>query len=114
MIQLSERHRETLTYALNVLRKSGLPISSIWLYGSCAKGAAKYNSDVDLAVFLDGSMQDAKKIRNVRCDCMALDADLPEIDVHVFREPFEDADLNDVYFYNIKYGGVRIENDKLL
>lgn len=114
MVILSERHQESLNYALRVLKNSDLPISSIWLYGSCADGTAKYDSDVDLAVFLDGSSQDTKKIRNVKCDCMPLAADLPEVDIHVFGEPFENVDLSNVYFFNIKRGGVRIESDELL
>lgn len=60
---ISERHRKAIIYAVNKIINSELSsyIDKIILYGSCARGEAKYGSDVDLCVILkEGSNQELK------------------------------------------------------
>lgn len=38
---------------LNTLTENNIPVSRIYLFGSCAKGTQRHDSDIDLAVFWD-------------------------------------------------------------
>lgn len=62
----SKRHQEALEYAMEQIKKSPLfpYITGVWLFGSCARGEQKYDSDVDLFMELALSETDFYEKRN--------------------------------------------------
>jgi len=71
----SKRHQESFIKALDTFKK--LPfIKEVYLFGNCATGTPKYDSDVDFFVKVDDSTQP--------CDMRKLKSDLymqPELDI---------------------------------
>lgn len=43
----------TIQRYLNTLAENNIPVSRLYLFGSCAKGTQRHDSDIDLAVFWD-------------------------------------------------------------
>ncbi len=43
----------TIQRYLKTLTENNIPVSRLYLFGSCAKGTQKHDSDIDLAVFWD-------------------------------------------------------------
>ena len=43
----------TVQRYLNTLTENNIPVSRLYLFGSCAKGTQRHDSDIDLAVFWD-------------------------------------------------------------
>jgi uncharacterized protein len=73
------------------LLESSVPVWRIYLFGSYAKGTAKENSDIDLAVFLDRDEIDGLD-EDVQLMCLTRDIDL-RIETHSFsRKDFENPD----------------------
>ena len=86
--KISDRHQETINYALNVIKSSTLSqhISDIILFGSVARGTAKYSSDVDLLLVLNKDAEelvDNRDIRTLKGDVSPLSVSLPEVDLKV-------------------------------
>ena len=48
--RISLRRLEQIKTCVGLINDSGLPYDRIILYGSCARGEAKYNSDIDIFV----------------------------------------------------------------
>ena len=55
----SKRHQDAVYYAISKLKDYPLApyIETIYLYGSCARGEEKWNSDVDLCIILKESVK---------------------------------------------------------
>ena len=55
----SKRHRDAVSYAINQLNDYPLAsyIKEIYLYGSCARGEERFDSDVDLCIILKESVK---------------------------------------------------------
>ena len=75
------RHAQSLQHALDVLKQPEYKqyIRSIYLYGSCARKEQKYDSDVDLFLFLDNQAPD-ELIRRMRLDVIP-HFTLPEVEI---------------------------------
>ncbi len=75
------RHAQSLQYALNVLRQPKYKsyIRAIYLYGSCARAQQKFDSDVDLFLFLDQDTPD-QLIREMRSEVIP-HYSLPEVEI---------------------------------
>lgn len=75
------RHAQSLQYALNVLKQQKYKryIRAIYLYGSCARCEQKFDSDVDVFLFLDDDIP-ANLIREMRSDVIP-DYTLPEVEI---------------------------------
>ena len=72
-------HSKRLSDIMTKLTK--LPVSKIVLYGSCARSAAKYNSDIDLVLVADDFSHDTQtEIRKLRSDYS--DGEGPDVDLH--------------------------------
>ena len=81
--KLPPKHLERLSAALDELKR--LPVSKIILYGSCARSAAKYNSDIDIALIArDFSSDTHREIRRLRSDYQ--DGKGPDVDIHCISE----------------------------
>ncbi len=82
---------DTITEYVQTLQDNRIPVWRLYLFGSHAKGTAKADSDIDLAVFLDrdeidGFNEDVQLMRLTR------KVDL-SIEPHCFsRKDFEDPD----------------------
>lgn len=52
--EISAKQKKAITFALKTIQKSELLpyIDKVILYGSCARGSEKWNSDVDLCIIL--------------------------------------------------------------
>jgi len=76
------RHTESLIYALNKLKdeKYKKYINAIYLYGSCARGSYKYNSDVDLFLVLQESVP-IQVIREMKNSVTPEDYRLPAVEL---------------------------------
>lgn len=78
------RHSKSLRHALRILAQEEYQkyIQAIYLYGSCARGRQKYNSDVDLLIKLD--VETPKKVvRKMRLDVMPEEAGLPPVELKI-------------------------------
>jgi predicted nucleotidyltransferase len=104
----TKRHTDSLAYALDYL-KGECPddILDVYLYGSVARGEQKYESDVDLAVFLKKDA--AVNVRKLRSELVSDDLDLPEVDAHFFRGKIEDQPES-CYFYFVRKDGISVWN----
>lgn len=75
------RHAESLRHALNVLSQPEYKkyIRAVYLYRSCARQEQKFDSDVDLFLFLDDEMPD-ELIREMRMAVIP-HYSLPEVEI---------------------------------
>lgn len=76
---------------INLLKSEGVDVSKVILFGSYAKGTAKSESDIDLAVV---SSQFGKN--NLK-EMMFLRRIALKIDSHIEPLPFSPKDINDRY-----------------
>lgn len=78
----SGRHQQSLEYALRVLtgERFGPHIEAIYLYGSCARGQQKYNSDVDLLVKVAESTS-PRLMRKMCAEATPDAAELPPVEL---------------------------------
>jgi predicted nucleotidyltransferase len=89
------RHRKSLEYALKILldKEYNKYILSIYLYGSCARAEQKYNSDVDLFIFITEDM-DRKVYNKLKSDISPEYLGLPIVDLHCSKsDKFSDVNL---------------------
>lgn len=77
---LSERHQRALTYAIEMIKKSEFAdyVTAVYLFGSCARGEAKWASDIDLLLELS---QDARSIPNFSINIHKLKGTISEDDL---------------------------------
>ena len=99
------RHEESLLYALNILKQPDYKkyIHKIFLYGSCARQEEKYDSDVDLLLYMDETTP-KQLIKKLRSDIIPDDYTLPEIELKITLsdEPTSSHCFNE----NIKKDGI--------
>lgn len=79
-------------------------IKRIWLCGSCARGTADADSDIDLYIELDMELP-AEDIRNIKMQCNPEDWRLPDVEVKIEKES-NGADQEDLFHKNIKADGI--------
>ena len=78
----SERHQQSLEYALRILtgERFRTYVKAIYLYGSCARGEQKYNSDVDLLIqVLDTTSP--RLMRQMCAEATPEEAELPAVEL---------------------------------
>lgn len=69
MNKLPERFKNKIRSDVEFLLKSNIPnLKGIYLFGSCARGAVKIGSDVDLLVVTEELMKDREQKGRIRCE----------------------------------------------
>ena len=96
---------DAIASALNIILNSSLQANTVLLYGSRARGNAKFESDIDLLVLLDSPFKasDVAKARSL------LSVVFPEVDAHFMLSKEYDSYSN-TYMNNVKKDGVIIWN----
>lgn len=97
--------------ALKILKEGyASQINEVYLYGSCAREEARYDSDVDLAVFFN-KMPPKEEYFDLKCRLTDIDFTEPELDVRLFEgtlsEKIEEG-VYKCYFDQIKQDGRRL------
>lgn len=88
-IQLSKRHQDALNYALGQIHTSMIApyIEDILLFGSCAKGTAAEDSDVDLFLQLREDFPNTREYRTalrlLKSRVTTNNVDEPETDLKI-------------------------------
>ena len=85
------KHIKALNYAVNVLKENDI-VDLIWLYGSCAKNKAKYNSDIDLLIESKINEEITTNIiLDIAKSVISNDYSLPYVDAKIIKyNSFED------------------------
>lgn len=113
----NSRSMESIRYAVNAIQTSEICkyVSAVYLYGSCARGQQKYNSDVDLLIQMDDDF-DIKKyssqVFSLKNMIMPDDLSLPEIDAKIIvGDQWKKSD--DIFYKNIRRDGKLVWQRKL-
>lgn len=100
------RHEQSLNFALDILCSDVYEpyIDAVYLYGSCARGNQRFNSDIDL--LLQCSEKFTPDIgRKMRIDAMPDDWNLPEVELKfVMGEGWKTE--NDQFSRNLRKDGI--------
>lgn len=100
------RHLKAMQSALQFLTKEPYQkyIEEVYLYGSCAKGNQKYDSDVDLFVICN--QQFTQEIgRKMRLAVMHEDEKAPEVELKFTQNPLW-MQAQDPFTKNIRMDGI--------
>lgn len=75
-----ERHNKSIEYAMNILlgETYQTQIKAIYVYGSCARGTAKFDNNVDLLIQCEKEIP-TTVVRSMRIDAMPDDYNIPEV-----------------------------------
>ena len=109
----SNRQQEILNNAIKQLQASGTEkyISAVYLYGSCARGEERWDSDVDLFVQLTEDIREIdnhyRMLRELKTAARSEDCGVPAVDMH-FYIGTDWTHCNSAFFKEIKRDGVRI------
>ena len=88
----SRLHKEALINVISQL-KEYKEVDSIYLFGSCARNQEKFNSDVDLIVFLNiPHEQQYFTLYRQLISIVPTNISLPETDIHVY---FNNTNINE-------------------
>lgn len=90
-ISLGKKEVNLINKYISLLKQRGIKVSKVILFGSHAKGMAKPDSDIDLAVISSQFGQNNLK------DMMMLRKLALEIDSHIEPLPFSPQDIDDRY-----------------
>lgn len=90
-ISIKKKELGSINQYIDLLKKEGIDISRVILFGSYAKGTAKPESDIDIAII---SSQFGKN--NLK-EMMLLRRIALKIDSHIEPLPFSPEDINDRY-----------------
>jgi predicted nucleotidyltransferase len=90
-VSLKKNELNIINEYVNLLKKEGIEISKVILFGSYAKGTAKPESDIDIAII---SSQFGKN--NLK-EMMFLRRIALKIDSHIEPLPFSPRDMDDRY-----------------
>lgn len=106
--QISERHRKAVERCLSLIleenQKKKLQIERIILFGSCARGESRYESDIDLLLLVK-EVPEGKEIRKLKMKLGDIIA--PEVDVKISTSnSFENS--SDFFMSRIKKDGVTL------
>lgn len=88
---LSRKEKDIIKEYILLLKKKGVDVSEVILFGSYAKGIAKQDSDIDLAIVSSQFGKDNWK-EMIFLRKLAL-----EIDSHIEPIPFSPKDIEDRY-----------------
>ncbi len=110
---MDKRHEQSLMYMINKINESIFvgSVKAIILYGSCARGNAKYTSDVDILVEVDESVKQINGYKRAALDLVSeghcIPDDLPDVDI---RFQFGDSWRQNptMYYWNIKREGIEL------
>ena len=106
------RQENALSYALDALRKSSISayVKYVYLYGSCARSQARYDSDVDLFLVLRDDLpisEHREELRKIKSKVMSDDIDDPEVDLKiVIGDAWETSNM--LYYQNIRKEGIGV------
>lgn len=86
--RIPERHVKKIEKDILYLKRNDLCefIDDVILYGSCVRGEAKYNSDIDLFIVFKSNFDvnsQKKAIDKIRQDLRGGYEELPETDIHI-------------------------------
>ena len=98
---ISKRHAASLEKAIDIIVNSGAPVEKIVMYGSCSRGSAKYNSDVDIAVILNDDSAEICRDTLKELRSAALGITSPDVDIHYIGTK-KYSENNDVYINVVK------------
>jgi len=84
----SEMIMETIIKYLDLLRKNNVSFEQVYLYGSCAKGNSREDSDIDLAIIAEEWLPD---IFDAQFELMKLGR---KVDTRIEPHPFRKSDLD--------------------
>lgn len=111
--QLSKRHQDALDYALKQIHTSILApyVEDIILFGSCAKGTATEDSDVDLFLQLCSNFPQEREyrtaIRLLKSHVTTNDINDPETDLKiVFGNEWKNNPM--LFYENVRKEGVSL------
>lgn len=107
-----KRHLKVLNDAIKILSEDPYRqyIEEIYLYGSCARGNEKYNSDVDL--FLQCNQQLSGIVaRKMRVEVMPDDIKLPDVELK-FTKDDQWKRASDQFSQNIRKEGILVWKNK--
>jgi predicted nucleotidyltransferase len=90
-ISLEKKELNLINKYISLLKQKGIKVSQVILFGSHAKGKAKPDSDIDIAVI------SSQFGRNNLKEMMLLRKLALEIDSHIEPLPFTPQDLEDRY-----------------
>lgn len=106
------RSRRSISYALNIIRRSPVApyIQALYLYGSCARGEQTYNSDVDLFMVLSPDFNTNKYKNDVillKSAISPASLEMAEVDLNVaIGDSWKTNQL--LYYQNIRSEGIDI------
>ena len=110
---LSARHKKALDFAINYLRNSSIApfVNAVYLYGSCARGLAKWDSDVDIFLELNyqalTSEQLMQEIRLLKGSLSGIDLSAPEVDLkYVFGDEWRTNNM--LYYQKVRKEGLNV------
>ena len=107
-----ERSKKSISYAVRQIKESVLApyIKKLYIYGSCARGEQRYDSDVDLFMELSDEI-DLTKYKNdvlfLKTKVSPLDYSLPEVDLKVVVGKAWMKN-NMLYYKNVRKEGINI------
>lgn len=110
----SERQQKALDNAISKIISSKIYpfVTELYLYGSCARGEEKFNSDVDLFMVLSETFSDniallKKDLRILKSQVSSDELYDPEVDLKiVIGNAWLDNQLP--YYKNVRKDGIRI------
>lgn len=107
----SERQQKALDFAINIIKLSPVfpYIAAVYLYGSCARGEEKPDSDVDLFLELKPSFSTRKDLRIplrlLKSEVTTDDFRDPEVDLKiVIGNDWKTSDM--LYYKKVREEGV--------
>lgn len=111
--ELSVRHQNALSHAINMVQQSVLSpyVKDLILYGSCARKEQKYSSDIDLFLVLDEKFLEDRTLRTpmrlLKSQVTTDDIEDPEVDLKIVVG--DEWKTNHMQYYkNIRKEGVSV------
>lgn len=112
-IKLSERHRQALDYAVAKIKSSILYpyVSRVYLFGSCARGDAGWESDVDLLLVLKEEFREHPELKkamiHLKSEVITHDIADPETDLKIVIGDQWETDVS-LFYDNIRKEGIEL------
>ena len=105
----SARHDKAVSIVKDILLTSDISgLKKVYLYGSHARGEARYGSDIDILLVLSNDVENMRPvIRSIKDAYYNSDYDNVEIDIHCAYESSWN-ECNDTFIKNIHREGVLI------
>lgn len=110
---LSLRHKKAIKRAYQVIRESAIApyVEKLYVYGSCARQEATWESDVDLFLVISSNIGDSIQTRDellrLKSQVTSCILDEPEVDLKfVIGNDWENN--NQLYYQNIRKEGIQL------